>query len=70
MEEIIQNIIIKQNKELLKDVAKKLGLDEEYILKKYYTPRYYILRVDKYKDYPLKFIDKIKNDRSSIKNEN
>lgn len=64
MEEIIQNIIIKQNKELLKDVAKKLDLDEEYLLKKYHTPGYYCMRVNKLKNYPLKFIDKIKNGRS------
>jgi hypothetical protein len=59
MYNIIQNIIIKQNEALLKDIAKKLNIDEKYLLKKYHISTYYNLYINKLKNYPLRFVDKI-----------
>ena len=39
---ILTNIIIKQNKRLLIELARKYDLDEEYMLQKYLQPAYYL----------------------------
>jgi len=39
---ILTNIIIKQNRKLLEEVAKKYNLDEEYLVQKYLQPAYYL----------------------------
>lgn len=39
---ILTNIIIKQNRRLLIELAKKHDLDEEYMLQKYLQPAYYL----------------------------
>ena len=55
MDTIVQNIIKKQNKDLLKCIAKKLNLDEEYLIKKYHIPTYYCMKINKSLNYPLIF---------------
>ena len=39
---IFKNIIIAQNKELLKAIAEKHDVDYEYLLEKYLKPAYYL----------------------------
>jgi hypothetical protein len=39
---ILTNIIIRQNRQLLIELAKKYELDEEYMLQKYLQPAYYL----------------------------
>lgn len=39
---VIKNIIIEQNKELLKVIAKQYSLDYEVLVEKYITPTYYL----------------------------
>lgn len=39
---LITNIIIAQNTELLKKLAKANNLDEKYLLDKYLRPEYYL----------------------------
>lgn len=39
---VFKNIIIEQNKMLLKQVAKLTGLQEQYLLEKYIKPEYYL----------------------------
>lgn len=39
---MIKNIIIEQNKQLLRKVAQNTGLDESYLLDKYLRPEYYL----------------------------
>ena len=39
---VIKNVIIEQNKELLKVIAKQYQLDYEVLLEKYITPTYYL----------------------------
>jgi hypothetical protein len=40
--ELFKNIIISNNKILLKDIAKETGLDEQYLIDKYLQPAYYL----------------------------
>lgn len=40
--DMIKNIIIEQNTELLKQVSKVTGIDEDYLITKYLTPDYYL----------------------------
>lgn len=58
METVIHNIIKKQNEELLKCIARKLNIDEEYLLKKYHIPTYYSMKINRSLNYPLIFRDK------------
>ncbi len=44
---VIKNIIIEQNKELLKLIAKKYNLDYDMLVEKYITPTYYLPVVQK-----------------------
>jgi predicted transcriptional regulator len=46
IEAIIQNIIKRQNCELIKDIAKEYNLDSETLLQKYNTPSFYGLISD------------------------
>lgn len=39
---MFKNIIIEQNKKLIKQVAEKTGLDEQYLADKYIKPAYYL----------------------------
>lgn len=39
---VFKNIIIEQNKVLLKQVAEFTGLQEQYLLEKYIKPEYYL----------------------------
>jgi hypothetical protein len=39
---VIKNVIIEQNKELLKVIAKQYQLDYEVLVEKYITPAYYL----------------------------
>jgi hypothetical protein len=55
MDAIVQNIIKKQNEQLLKNIAAKLEISEEYLLKKYHIPTYYCVRVNKSLNYPINF---------------
>lgn len=40
--DIFKNIIIEQNKLLLKTIAEKHNLDYDYLLEKYIAPQYYL----------------------------
>lgn len=40
--DIINNILKQQNKALLEAIAEKYGWDKEKILKKYWTPTFYL----------------------------
>lgn len=40
--DIFKNIIIEQNKILLKQIAEKHNLEYEYLLEKYIVPQYYL----------------------------
>lgn len=40
--ELIKNIIIEQNKLLLKEVAKEADVDEKELIEKYIKPEYYL----------------------------
>jgi len=40
--ELIKNIIIQQNKLLLKEVAKKTNINQNYLDKHYIKPEYYL----------------------------
>lgn len=39
---MMKNIIIEQNKQLLRQVAHSTGLNESYLLNKYLRPEYYL----------------------------
>jgi hypothetical protein len=39
---VIKNVIIEQNKELLKIIAKQYQLDYDILVEKYITPAYYL----------------------------
>jgi hypothetical protein len=39
---VIKNVLIEQNKQLLKIVAEKHNLDYEELVEKYITPQYYL----------------------------
>jgi hypothetical protein len=39
---VIKNVIIEQNKELLKLIAQKHNLDYDMLMNKYLTPEYYL----------------------------
>lgn len=39
---IFKNIIIKQNKDLLKRIAKDYNIDFDYLANKYIVPEYYL----------------------------
>ncbi len=39
---IFINIIVKQNKELLKNISKEFNIDLEYLEQKYIKPNYYL----------------------------
>jgi len=43
---MIKNVIIEQNKLFLKDLCQRFKLDEDYIMRKYLTPDYYLPIVD------------------------
>lgn len=58
MENIIQEMIKKQNKELIKHIAKTLNIDEKYLLEKYYKPSYYCMKINESLNYPIVLIDK------------
>ena len=45
--DLFKNIIIEENKKLLKAIAAKTGLDENYLLEKYLKPSYYLPIVPK-----------------------
>lgn len=58
MENIIQNIIKRQNQELLKQLAKDYNIDEVKLLQKYHTPTFYAIQIDQNKKYKI-----IKNEK-------
>lgn len=41
MDDILMNIVKKQNETLIKKIAKKYGLNEEEMLRTYWTPTFY-----------------------------
>lgn len=45
--DIFKNIIIEQNKDLLKRVSEVTGIDEDYLLETYIKPAYYLPVVTK-----------------------
>jgi hypothetical protein len=45
--DLFKNIIIEQNKLLLKKVSEESGLDEDYLLEKYIQPAYYLPVISK-----------------------
>lgn len=47
---VIKNVIIQQNKELLKVIAVKFNLDYQDLESKYITPQYYLPLVQKTND--------------------
>lgn len=40
--QVLKNVIIEQNRELLKIIADRFHLDEEELLQKYLKPAYYL----------------------------
>ena len=55
---IIESIIKEQNKFLLKKIADKYEIDYETLEKKYLTPSFYSIDINKDKIYPITFFDK------------
>lgn len=53
MENIIQNIIKRQNEEMIKRIAKDYNLDENRLLEKYHNPSYYGISIDETKKYKI-----------------
>lgn len=58
MENIIHNVIKRQNEELLKQIAKDYNIDETKLFEKYHSPTYYGIEIDKNKKYKI-----IKNEK-------
>jgi len=56
--EMLQNIIKDQNKALLKKIADKYELDYAELERKYLTPTFYSIDVNKDKIYNITFIEK------------
>jgi hypothetical protein len=44
---LFKNIIIEQNKEFLKNIAKNLNINEEELLQTYLKPEYYLPVIEK-----------------------
>jgi hypothetical protein len=57
--DIFKNVIIEQNKLLLKEISEKFDLDYEYLIDKYIKPSYYLPVVIKTTDNNTN--DKVKN---------
>ena len=53
MENIVQNVIKKQNKELLITIAKEYKLGENKLIEKYFSPTYYGISIDETKKYKI-----------------
>ena len=53
MENIIQNIIKRQNQELLKQIAKDYNIDEAKLLQNFHTPTFYAIQIDENKKYKI-----------------
>lgn len=53
MDSIIQQIIKRQNEELIKQIAKDYNLDEKKLLNKFHSASYYGLTIDQTKKYKI-----------------
>jgi len=53
MQHIIQNILKKQNEQLIKQIASDYNLDEELLIQKYHTATFYSANIDNTKDYQI-----------------
>lgn len=60
--DIFKNVIIEQNKTLLKQVSDKFGLDHDALLEKYLTPENYLPIIQNTKAKPMKKKNNENND--------
>jgi hypothetical protein len=57
MEGILRNIIKEQNRQLLLKIAEKYDKKYEDLERKYLTPSYYSIDIDKRKIYDIKYLE-------------
>jgi len=53
MEDIIQNVLKKQNEELIKKIASDYNLYVDMLIQKYHTPSFYSISIDETKSYQV-----------------
>ena len=66
MESIVHNILKQQNYTLLSKIAEDRGLCKNYLLKKYWTPTFYLIGKDMTSIYEIQHHESGKDQKKSV----